>query len=268
MGTLTDETGTPAAATGEDRADTTAAPGAEGRPAGAGMAGATAAAGGPGGNGGTDTGGRDRLAALLAEVARGVYPPPDGSVTVLPQASPRDAGVLSFTAHAVVFADVDPAWVTGQLPPGDLSAPIGPPFLVRLCNRLGRRVNGIDMLCVTSGRPGPPAVALAPAAASTHPRVVRAQRYRDHVRAWETPGGVVILGAGVAGRWEVAVEVDPQARGRGLGRELAAAARHLVPPGTPLWAEVSPGNAASVRAFLAAGYLPVGAEALLTVPGG
>jgi hypothetical protein len=30
-----------------------------------------------------------------------------------------------------------------------------------------------------------------------------------------------------------------------------------------VWAQVSPGNAASVRAFLAAGYRPVGAEALL-----
>jgi GNAT superfamily N-acetyltransferase len=211
--------------------------------------------------------GRDGLAALLAEVARGVYPPPDGSVTVLPQPSPRDAGVLAFTAHAVVFADVDAAWVTGQLPPGDLAAPMSPPFLVSLCAKLGRRVHTIDMLCVAAPLSGPPAVALTPVTASTHPRVSRAWRYRDQVRAWEADGGVVILGAGVAGRWEVAVEVSPQARGRGLGRELAAAARHLVPPDAPLWAQVSPGNAASVRAFLAAGYRPVGAEALLAQGG-
>ncbi|NUR85978.1 MAG: GNAT family N-acetyltransferase, partial [Nonomuraea sp.] len=35
----------------------------------------------------------------------------------------------------------------------------------------------------------------------------------------------------------------------------------------PLWAQVAPGNAASVRAFLAAGYVPIGAEALLVRPG-
>ncbi|MBX6357860.1 MAG: GNAT family N-acetyltransferase, partial [Micromonosporaceae bacterium] len=58
-------------------------------------------------------------------------------------------------------------------------------------------------------------------------------------------------------------EVDEQARGAGLGRRLAAAARHLVPDGRPAWAQIAPGNAASVRAFLAAGYRPVGAEALL-----
>ena len=67
----------------------------------------------------------------------------------------------------------------------------------------------------------------------------------------------------MAGRWEVALEVEPGYRGKGLGRELAAAARHLVPEGTPLWAQIAPGNAASVRAFLAAGFRPVGAEALL-----
>jgi RimJ/RimL family protein N-acetyltransferase len=82
------------------------------------------------------------------------------------------------------------------------------------------------------------------------------------------PGGTVLTGRGVAGRWEVAVEVDPGARGAGLGRRLARAARHLVPEGETLWAQIAPGNAASVRALLAAGYSPVGAEALLVPLGG
>ena len=46
---------------------------------------------------------------VLADVAAGHFPPADGRVTVLPAASPRDSGVLGFTAHAVVFADADPA---------------------------------------------------------------------------------------------------------------------------------------------------------------
>ena len=62
---------------------------------------------------------------------------------------------------------------------------------------------------------------------------------------------------------EASIEVDPGRRGGGLGRALAAAARHLVPDGAPLWAQISPANAASVRAFLAAGFRPVAAEALL-----
>ena len=57
------------------------------------------------------------------------------------------------------------------------------------------------------------------------------------------------------------MEVDEDARHRGLGRALVTAARHLVTE--PLWAQVSPGNARSMRAFQAAGYRPVGAEAVL-----
>jgi L-amino acid N-acyltransferase YncA len=88
-------------------------------------------------------------------------------------------------------------------------------------------------------------------------------RYRTEVRAWQAPGGVVVIGRGVAGRREAAIEVDPGGRGRGLGRKLATAARHLVPDGAPVWAQIAPGNAASVRTFLAAGFAPVGGEALL-----
>ncbi len=202
------------------------------------------------------------LAALLHAVAAGRYPPPDGSVTILPQPSPRDAGVISFTAHSVIFTDIDPAWVRGQLPPGDLSGPLLPPFLQALCARAWR-VNNIDMLCVTASRSGRPPLTLSPAPVVSHPRIARALRFRDDVRVWQAPGGIVMLGRGVAGRWEVGLEVDPGYRGKGLGRELAVAARHLVPDGAPLWAQIAPGNAASVRAFLAAGYQPVGAEVLL-----
>ena len=203
------------------------------------------------------------LAALLHDVATGRYPPPDGSVTILPQPSARDAGVISFTAHSVIFIDVDPVWVRGQLPPGDLAGPLLPPFLQAMCAKTGRRVNNIDLICVTAPRSGRPPLTLSPVVAVSHPRVARALRYRDDVRVWQSPGGIVMLGRGVAGRWEVGVEVEPGYRGKGLGRELALAARHLVPGGAPLWAQIAPGNAASIRAFLAAGYQPVGAEALL-----
>jgi GNAT superfamily N-acetyltransferase len=77
----------------------------------------------------------------------------------------------------------------------------------------------------------------------------------------------VILGRGLAGRLEVSVEVEPEHRGAGLGRAMAEAARALAAPGELLFAQVSPGNVASVRAFLAAGYRPVCGEVLfLTRP--
>jgi len=205
------------------------------------------------------------LAALLDEVAAGRFPPADGGVTVLPQPSPRDAGVIDFTAHAVIFVDADPAWVTSLLPAGDLAAPLSPPFLHTLCHATQRRAGSVDMLCVADPLPGPPPIDLTPEADLAHPRITRALNFRDDVRAWRADGGVVLLGKGVAGRWETAIEVDEDRRGRGLGRLLALAARHLVGAGTPLWAQVAPGNAASVRAFLAAGFAPVGAEVLLAL---
>jgi L-amino acid N-acyltransferase YncA len=215
-----------------------------------------------------DTAVRGELGELLERAARGVFPPPDGAVEFVAQPSRRDVGVVAFTAHTVVFADLLPpqtARLRAALPPDDLSAPLNPPFLTALSARTGRTVNNVDVLAVAPALPGPPPPWLVETTDRAHPRVVRALRHRDAVRAWTAPGGTVLLGRGVAGRWEVAVEVDATARGRGLGRQLAVAARQLC-PGAHLWAQVAPGNAASLRAFLAAGFVPVGAEALLVPP--
>jgi hypothetical protein len=207
---------------------------------------------------------REALAAILDAAADGRHPPADGGATILPQPSPRDAGVIAFTGHSVVFTDACPDWVASQLPEGDLAAPLSPKFLHALAEQTGREAHQTDMIACAAALPGPAAMELAAQADPAHPRVARALRYRDDVRAWHAHGGVVTLGRGIGGRWEVAVEVDAACSGRGLGRSLAEAARHLVPGGAPLWAQIAPGNAASVRAFLAAGYRPVGAEALLT----
>jgi len=212
---------------------------------------------------GSRLGARVRLAAILGEAAAGRFPPADGGVTVLPQPSPRDCGVFGFTAHAVIFADADPGWVRGQLPAGDLGAPLNAAFLQALCDATGRVAGSIDMLCVAQPLAGPPPVALTRDPDTSHPRIERALRYRDDVRAWRADGGIVLLGRGVAGRLETAIEVDEDRRERGLGRALACAARHLASAGEPLWAQVAPANAASVRAFLAAGFTPAGAEVLL-----
>jgi hypothetical protein len=55
------------------------------------------------------------LAVVLDEVAAGQFPTADGRVTIVPAPSQRDAGVLGFTAHAVIFIDADPGWVTSRL---------------------------------------------------------------------------------------------------------------------------------------------------------
>ncbi len=101
---------------------------------------------------------------------------------------------------------------------------------------------------------------------AAHPRVARANRYRDRLRVFadRNGGAMLLLGRGLAGRWEIAFEVEPDRRGHGLGRALATAARHLNPRDEPLFAQVTPGNVASVRALLAAGYAPVASEVLLS----
>ncbi len=207
------------------------------------------------------------LAAILADAAAGRFPVSDGGVTILPQPSARDAGVIAFTGHSVIFADADPTWTAGQLTADDpFAAPLRPEFLCALARHTGRVAHQSDMLACAAALPGAPPTELTPDADPAHPRISRALRHRDEVRTWLVPGGVVTVGRGIAGRWEVSVEVGEEARGAGLGRTLATAARHLVPDGAPLWAQISPGNAASVRAFLAAGFVPVGAEALLDLP--
>jgi RimJ/RimL family protein N-acetyltransferase len=165
---------------------------------------------------------------------------------------------------------VDPDWVAERIPAGDLSAPLNPPFLFALEQRTGRRVNAIDAMLLAPALSDPAERAAAVEELTeftdhTHSRIQRAWRYRDAVRAYADPyGGLVVIGNGLAGRLECALEVPEAARGKGHGRHLARAARALIPADAHIWAQVSPGNAASLRTFLAAGYTPVGSEALLT----
>jgi hypothetical protein len=201
---------------------------------------------------------------VLLRAVDGRPPVADGTVEVLPQLG-LAAGVVAFSAHFYVCADVDPEWVRAQLPDGDYSAPHGARFLVALADRVAADVGALDVVLARRSDEGTDAPALEEVEARDHPRVVRALHYREDVRVWRTPDGVghVVVGRGLAGRWETAVEVEPVARGRGLGRRLVAAAAALVPAGQPVFAQVSPGNAASLRAVLAAGYAPVCAEVLL-----
>ncbi|MFC0628167.1 GNAT family N-acetyltransferase [Kribbella deserti] len=210
------------------------------------------------------------LAAILRGVERGVFPAPDLSVTVIPAPFERDTCVIGLTAHIVVAADVDPAWVHRQLPPGDLSAPLNPPFLEALSKLTGRAVNAIDAMLLApaltdAAERAELTAGLTELTDHDHPRVRRAWQYRDNVRVYvDADGGLVLTGYGLAGRLECALEVPESSRGKGHGRRLAKTARALAPTDSHVWAQVTPGNAASFRAFLAAGYLPVGSEALLT----
>ncbi|MGY1616901.1 GNAT family N-acetyltransferase [Geodermatophilus sp. SYSU D00691] len=171
--------------------------------------------------------------------------------------------VVGGSAWHVVAADVDPDWVAGAVAHDPIAAPLGARFLAALADRVGVEPGSLDAVLVAPPPPASPGLELVPVDVD-HPRVRRALEHRQDVRIRATPdgAGVLILGRGVAGRWEVSLEVDPAARGRGLGTALVAAAPAFVPAGEPLWAQVATANTASLRAFLNAGYRPVCAEVL------
>ena len=182
-------------------------------------------------------------------------------MTALPAPPGARAVVVGGTAWHVVAADVDPGWVADEVSHDPLATPLNARFLSAVADRIGHEPGALDNVLVAPS--GTSDLRLVPAEVD-HPRVERALLHRSDVRIWATPdgAGLVTLGRGVAGRWEVSLEVDPACRGRGLGTALARAARSLVPDGGPLWAQVAPANVASLRAFLAAGYRAVGAEVL------
>jgi hypothetical protein len=210
------------------------------------------------------------LLDLLNRAAAGSWPPADGEVEVIGSPrGPADA-VVAFTAHSVVAADVGEDWVRDHLPArDDLTGPMRPDFLARLGERLACRPGSLDVMLAAPGMTRresepDPLRPIAPGGAE-HPRVARARLYRTDVQAFADANqrGLVILGRGLASRWEVAVElIQPAGGGDGIGRELLRAARTLVAPNKYLFAAVAPGNAQALRAALGAGFTPVGGEVL------
>jgi len=218
----------------------------------------------------------DRLAGLLIDAATGTPPPVDLQTVLLPRPPGPVSAVLGFTGHHVVAADVDRSWLDATREVADFGSVMRAPFLAALGARVGASVGHLDVVLaaprVDEVDPGAasPEVELVEidAASDAHGRVRRALAYRRDVRAHRTPdgSGLVMFGRGLTGRYEIAFEVEPHARGRGLGAALASAGPYLTPSGEPLFAQVSPGNVASLRVLLAAGYQPIGSEVLLLHP--
>lgn len=205
------------------------------------------------------------LREMLDAAARGQFPPVDGRVDVMPPPEHFAGAVIGFTGHFVVAADLDPSEVRRKLgPEGDFSVPMSAAFLTWVAEQVGSRAATFDALLCAFGEGSGPPVWLHEAPSLEHPRVARATRYRHETKVFtaEDRNAVLIVGRGLCGRWEIGYEVAPDAQGRGLGRRLVAAARGLVPAGEPVWAQVAPGNAASLRSTTAGGFVPVAAEVL------
>jgi hypothetical protein len=201
------------------------------------------------------------LLGYLLDAAEGRFPPADGAVTVLPALPGGLECSVAFTGHAVVATALAAGEVHTRHPDG-FGGSLAPDFLRWLAGPTGW-IGVIDATLTRGGVGGPPR--LDPFDdAGDHPRVRHAVELRTRVRVFGDDRGLVTVAVGLAGRTELSVELHrPNDGGRGRGRSLIADALTLVPEGEPVFAAVSPGNARSLRAFLAAGFTPIGAEVLL-----
>jgi GNAT superfamily N-acetyltransferase len=208
------------------------------------------------------------LSELFERAARGKFPAADFVTRHLPSpASPADA-VLAFFGHHIIASDVDEAFVRSWSD-HDAFALSDMRFLGAFADHLGVSPGILDAVYAAIGTGVDPLECdVVETLDRSHPRVVRAQSYRDPatMRVFQPTegGGVLLLGHGLAGRLEAAYEVDEDRRGQGIGSKLIVAARLLAPRDTPVFIQVSPGNVWSMRALQkdAAAWRPIGSEVL------
>jgi len=211
------------------------------------------------------------LAELITAAAGGRFPAPDGGWHRVPPWRPGLEAVVSFTGHAVFAVAPDIAdGLLASLGADGFGGAHDPRLIAALAGPEGW-IDCLDLLMAGrgTGRPGAPG---APGALTSrpdlaaHPRARFAGRIRDQPRVLGYPdprrGAVAVISRGIAGLTELSFEIEPGRRGRGGGAGLARAALAAVPAGEIAVAAVAPGNAASVRALLAAGFGPLGSVQL------
>lgn len=207
----------------------------------------------------------ERVAELLRAAAGGSFPPVTGAVEVVPRCPPgKVEWVVSFTGHVVVATERLAEEVQARGPDGYGSA-LAPSFLLWLAGDDGR-VGCQDAVLVASGRGGADGSLRRRRDLDGHARVEHARTLRSDVEVHGDDTGFVTLGIGLGGLTEMSVEITSD-RGSGRGRSLIQRALALADPAEVVVAQVTPGNARSLRAFLAAGFLPVG-SAVAVVPAG
>lgn len=204
----------------------------------------------------------DPLAALMADVAAGHFLPSDGGVTTVPPDRTTGAwAALSFTGHAVVVSgrtrdEVLAAGVDG------IEGVLAPDVLRRLVGPDGW-IGVVDVVMTAPGRGvGSPLRETDEHDSATRVRYARATR--SDVRVLADDDGLVTIGHGLGGRWELGFGLLHEGAPPGTGRRLVAHAIDELPVGSTLFASCAPGNARSLRALLAAGFTVVGAEVLLS----
>lgn len=199
------------------------------------------------------------LLGVLEAAADGRHPQVDGEVTFLPELAGGNRAIVALTGHAYLCTDQEPSTL-GDLGLDGFGAALDPRAVLRVAD--GGTVGVNDVILVIQGTGG--GVDLAPTAAwDDHHRVAHARSLRTEVAVYGDGRGFVTIARGLAGRWELSIEVADPGAEPGQGRRLLDRARGAVEPGGWLFAAVSPGNARSLRSFLAAGFTPIGSEVII-----
>lgn len=203
-----------------------------------------------------------RIAELLRAAAAGSFPPVSDAVEVVPRCPPgRVDWIVSFTGHAVVASARPDRDVQARGADGYGGA-LSPRFLLWLAGDDGR-VGCQDVVLVAPGG-GRAEGSLSPRHdLDGHARVEHARQLRSDVQVYGDDIGFVTLGIGLGGLVEMSVEITAE-HGHGRGRSLIRRGLALADPADVVVAQVTPGNARSLRAFLAAGFVPVGSAVAIT----
>ena len=224
------------------------------------------------------------LAVLITDAAGGRFPPVDGGWRRVPPWRPGLEGIVAFTGHAVLALAPDVTderlagfgvnGLGGAHDPRLIAALAGPDgWIASLDVLLAGRGTGQPGAAARSGRGGPrhgpagagPRLVDRPDLAA-HPRVQFAAQIRDQPRILGYPdlrrSALAVVSRGLGGLTELSFELEPQRRGAGRGATLIGDALSTIPAGQLVIAAIAPGNAASLRAALTAGFVPLGSTQL------
>ena len=220
------------------------------------------------------------LARLITAAAAGRFPAADGGWRRVPPWRPGLAGIIAFTGHAVLALPPD---ITdeqlAEFGVNGLGGAHEPRTIAALAGQDGW-IDSLDVLMAGrgTGRAGDRGAELAGAGPrlvdrpdlAGHHRALFAARIRDRSRVLGYPdpqrSALVLVSRGLAGLTEISFELEPERRGAGGGATLIRDALSTIPAGQLVVAAVAPGNAASLRAALAAGFSPLGSMQLFHRP--
>lgn len=197
------------------------------------------------------------LLAILLDSAAGRFGSPDGSVKILPPDAQGTQALVEFTGRAYVLTDRladDDVFATAN----GFGGATHPALQVALA-RPGYTIGSHDVVLVRRGDGRGTPLTLTDRY-DDHPRVERARRLRRDVMVGGDDRGLVTLGRGLVDRLELSVEVVGVGHGAGVGRDLIRGGLAHVDADDWVFAQVAAGNAASLRAFVASGFVPLGSE--------